>query len=218
MELADLARYRRREDLRLDELIAVANGFIKVVAPEQPSDRIAETLNERSLRYYITEGLVDRPLGKEGVSALYGYRHLLQILVIKRLQGSYLPIKRIREILANRGNEELEMLLTESPEGPVTPLRQTIRRHVDVNQLGPMASPSRRRLMLQEPKDQLFTDSLDLAPPSPIEPPSRQGSSWERFVLGDGVELHVRKDRKGELRKSEIRRIVERLLQSLKDK
>ena len=37
------------------------------------------------------------------------------------------------------------------------------------------------------------------------------------YVLGDGVELHVRLDRKGNLRSSEIRRLVERILQSLKN-
>jgi hypothetical protein len=55
-------------------------------------------------------------------------------------------------------------------------------------------------------------------PPFLLEPPASSGSSWERFVLGDGIELHVRTDRKGELRTSEIRRMVERLLQSLKGK
>lgn len=87
----ELERHRSRTDIKLDELLEIANHLIGLVVPEQPSDRVAETLNERSLRYYISEGLVDRPLGKEGVSALYGYRHLVQILAIKRLQGSSYP-------------------------------------------------------------------------------------------------------------------------------
>lgn len=68
------------------------------------------------MRYYIAEGLIDRPLGKEGPAALYGYRHLLQILAVKLLQGSFLTIRRIREILADKSNKDLEMLLAEEPE------------------------------------------------------------------------------------------------------
>jgi len=218
MILNELARYRNREDFRLDELIDRANGFLRVVAPEQPSERITETLNERTLRYYITEGLVDRPLGKEGAAALYGYRHLLQVLAVKRLQGSYLPIKRIKEVLADRSNEELEMILTEGPEEPAAHLRLSIGRRLESLQLGQMAPPSRRRLMHPEPEPLLRSDWSRSAPILPTEPPSPTGGSWERFVLGDGVELHIRSDRKEELRRAEIKRIVERLLQSLKDK
>jgi DNA-binding transcriptional MerR regulator len=213
---AELERHRGRADIRLDELIEIANHLISLVVPEQPSDRVAETLNERTLRYYITEGLIDRPLGKEGTAALYGYRHLLQILAIKLLQGSYLPIRRIREVLADKSNEELEMILAEGLEGPVTNLHQAFRQPLGNLPLPRMATPSRRRLMLREPEVPLKMDSPAPPPAFQRESPAPAGSSWERFVLGDGIELHVRADRKGGLRGSEIRRIMERLLQTLK--
>ncbi len=213
-----MAMYRSREDFRLDELIEIANEFIKVVAPEQPSDRIAETLNERSLRYYITEGLVDRPLGKEGTAALYGFRHLLQILAVKRLQGSYLPIKRIREVLAGKSNEELERIVLGRLEEPMTYIRQSNAIRPDTTGFGWMATPRRRGLMLQEPEQgHLLESSRNQIPPA-IASLSSPGRSWERFILGDGVELHVRSDRQGNLRSSEIRRVVERILQLLKSK
>ncbi len=215
---AELERHRGRTDIKLDELVVIANHLISLVVPEQPSERVAETLNERSLRYYITEGLIDRPVGKEGTAALYGYRHILQVLAVKLLQWSYFPIKRIGEILADRSNEELEMVLAEGPEEPVTNLRQAVRRRLGTIQLNQMATPSRRRLLLQEPETKLRSDWSRPAPPFPTEPPSHTGISWERFVLGDGIEVHVRSDRKRELRGAEIRRAVERLLQSLKDK
>jgi len=214
----ELERHRGRRDFKLDELVAIANQLISLVVPEQPSERVAETLNERTLRYYITEGLIDRPMGKEGTAALYGYRHLLQILAVKRLQGSYLPIKRIREVLTGRSNEEIERIVTEGPEEPLTNLRQAIGRHLAPLQIGQMASPSRRRFLLQEPEQPLRLECSSPPPQFLAEPPSSTGSSWERFVLGDGIELHLRSDRRGELRGAEIRRTVERLLQSLKEK
>jgi hypothetical protein len=46
----ELERHRGRSDIRLDEMLEIANHLISMVVPEQPSDRVAETLNERSLR------------------------------------------------------------------------------------------------------------------------------------------------------------------------
>jgi hypothetical protein len=43
-------------------------------------------------------------------------------------------------------------------------------------------------------------------------------NTWERFSLEDGIELHVRADRLKGLRSSEIKRILERLLNLLKIK
>lgn len=215
---AELERHRGRTDIKLDELVEIANHLINLVVPVQPSDRVAETLNERTLRYYISEGLIDRPLGKEGTAALYGYRHLLLVLSVKLLQGSYLPIKRIREVLADRSNEEIELILAEGLGETVQNLEETVWKSPYSLQPNQMATPSRRRLMLQEPKQPLRSGWSALASPSLTEPPSSTGSSWERFVLGDGIELHLRSDRRGELRGAEIRRVVERLLQSLKDK
>jgi DNA-binding transcriptional MerR regulator len=214
----ELEKHRGRSDIRLDELVEIANHLISLVVPQQPSDRVAETLNERTLRYYITEGLIDRPLGKEGTAALYGYRHLVQIVAVKLLQGSYLPIRRIREVLADKSNEELELILAEGLEGPVTEMRPSFCETLYDSPPGRMATPSRRRLMLREPEAPLRSYAPAPPPAFQRESPSPAGSSWERFVLGDGIELHVRTDRKGDLRGSEIRRIVARLLHSLQGK
>ena len=78
---------------------------------EQPDDhRVSSELNERTLRYYISEGLMDAPIGK-GSAAVYSKKHLLQVLVVKALQARYLPIKRIREILWGKSDKELEGIL-----------------------------------------------------------------------------------------------------------
>ncbi len=115
----ELDKYEGREDLRLDELLDAANSLMEAVAPVQPSDRVTETLSERTLRYYISQGLVDRPSGKEGASALYGYRHLLQLLALKRLQASYLPVKKIREIVPQSTNDALRAIISGGEQGGV---------------------------------------------------------------------------------------------------
>ena len=57
------------------------------VEPSVAGDgRVTSVPNERTIRYYTTEGLVDKP-ALEGGQAIYKRRHLLQILSIKRLQA-----------------------------------------------------------------------------------------------------------------------------------
>ena len=41
----------------------------------------------RTIRYYTTLGLIDRPAAMRGRTALYGHRHLMQLVAIKRLQA-----------------------------------------------------------------------------------------------------------------------------------
>ena len=56
-------------------------------------------LSTRTVRYYITESLVDRPHGtKRG--AWYGQRHLEQLLLIRRWTDAGLSLDRVRELQA----------------------------------------------------------------------------------------------------------------------
>lgn len=52
----------------------------------------------RTVRYYIQQGLIDRPQG-ETRGATYGSRHLEQLLLIKKWSASGLSLARIRELL-----------------------------------------------------------------------------------------------------------------------
>jgi DNA-binding transcriptional MerR regulator len=60
---------------RMAALPAPANGQVRAI----PDDR--------TIRYYGTIGLLDRPAALRGRTALYGARHLAQIIAIKRLQS-----------------------------------------------------------------------------------------------------------------------------------
>lgn len=55
-------------------------------------------LPRRTVRYYIQQGLVDRPEGA-GRGAHYGTRHLEQLLEIRKWQAAGLSLERIRELL-----------------------------------------------------------------------------------------------------------------------
>lgn len=56
-------------------------------------------LPRRTVRYYIQQGLVDRPIGEKR-AAYYTATHLEQLLTIRKWQHAGLSLERIREILA----------------------------------------------------------------------------------------------------------------------
>ena len=78
----------------------------------------------RAIRYYTTLGLLDRPAAMRGRTALYGRRHLLQIVAIKRLQAEGLPLVAIQERLAGVSDAALRRIaripadLAEPDAGP----------------------------------------------------------------------------------------------------
>ena len=53
----------------------------------------------RTVRYYVQQGLVDRPQG-ETRAARYGQQQLDQLLLIKKWTAAGLSLERIRELLA----------------------------------------------------------------------------------------------------------------------
>jgi DNA-binding transcriptional MerR regulator len=55
-------------------------------------------LPERTVRYYIQLGLVDRPDG-ETRAARYGARHVEQLVAIRKWQQAGVSLERIRELL-----------------------------------------------------------------------------------------------------------------------
>src|SRR6476620_8048531 len=72
--------------------------------------RVAPVPDARTIRYYTTLGLIDRPR-VEGRQAKYGKRQLLQLLAIKALQSHGLPLSEIQSRIYGRSEAELESML-----------------------------------------------------------------------------------------------------------
>src|SRR5919201_7087229 len=92
------------------ELADEAARLISQFVPRQERGSVSEVPDERTVRYYISEGLISAPEGKQGAASVYGYLHLLQLLAVKRLQADHLPIRKIRELVEGKGEGELERL------------------------------------------------------------------------------------------------------------
>lgn len=72
---------------RIGELSELAARAFDGMAIGQHSARVREIPDIRTIRYYTMLGLLDRPVAMKARTALYGPRHLLQLLAIKRLQA-----------------------------------------------------------------------------------------------------------------------------------
>ncbi|MDA0674485.1 MAG: MerR family transcriptional regulator, partial [Cyanobacteria bacterium] len=95
----------------LDALVDTANDLLPQFLPDlgDPQRRSPETVNPRLVRYYTTQGVIDRPL-RQGREARYTYRHLLQLLVVRRLLPEGYSTTAIQPIAA-KPNGDLEALL-----------------------------------------------------------------------------------------------------------
>lgn len=82
----------------------------KALLEAQADGRVAAAPDARTVRYYGTLGLVDRPSIVER-EARYGRRHVLQLVAIKALQSRGLPLAEIQARLYGLSNPELETLL-----------------------------------------------------------------------------------------------------------
>ena len=98
--------------LSLDELAREVDRLLreKSLHEAQGDGRVASAPDARTVRYYGTLGLVDRPriAGRE---ARYGRRHVLQLVAIKALQARGMPLADVQRNLYGRSNPELETLL-----------------------------------------------------------------------------------------------------------
>jgi MerR HTH family regulatory protein len=92
----------------LDELAERVDAALSVGYDGQSSGRVREVPDQRAIRYYTTLGLVDRPIARRGSTVLYGRRHLLQLVAIKKLQARGLPLARIQLELAGATDEQLQ--------------------------------------------------------------------------------------------------------------
>jgi MerR HTH family regulatory protein len=113
----------------LDELAAKVAAALASAAdagqyPGAPNGRVRDVPDRRAIRWYATVGLLDRPAGARGRTALYGRRHLLQLVAIKRRQAQGHSLADIQAELLGATDETLSrvaQLPDEIPERQPAP-------------------------------------------------------------------------------------------------
>ncbi len=111
-----LDRYRPAEHA-LGSLVVAAREILEAVGRAVGDERVSSFPDARTLRYYQSLGVLDRPLRHDGREVVYGYRHLLQAVVTKLLQSEGYSLAQVQRALLGRTTEALEQAVTEALSG-----------------------------------------------------------------------------------------------------
>jgi DNA-binding transcriptional MerR regulator len=163
----------------LDEFVQVTNELLPQFLPEERSHtRVREEITSRLVRHYTTLGMLDEPV-KMGRYAIYTYRHLLQILVVRRLLTEGFGASAIDKLATSKDNVELEALLqggvqlTVTSANPALAFLQQIQQRQSVPNLPP---------------------KLPATKPLPQPYPTSTPFQWVRVEILSGLEIHIRED------------------------
>jgi DNA-binding transcriptional MerR regulator len=152
----------RAKELRVDELVDHSARLIPMFVGKQIRYKVSDLPDKRTIRYYVQRGLIDRPV-RVRRNAVFSYRHLLQVLVIKKLQSDYIPLRRIEEITRASSERELErLLISEGPKHSALPMKALTR-----------------------------SGGLAVAGPSPLSSSGYSWQSCHKFKINEHLELHV---------------------------
>ena len=104
-------------DAPLAGLVSAVGEVLSALSLTVGDERVRDIPSARVIRYYQSTGLIDRPLRYDGRRAMYGFRHLVQVVAIKLLQSESISLARIQGMLAGRTTEELARLISASTSG-----------------------------------------------------------------------------------------------------
>src|SRR5215510_7241451 len=104
-------REKGKKYVGLLEFARIGEQILAEMGLEQARGTVTSVPDERTIRYYMAEGLIQTPGEKHGTASLFSYLNLLQLLTVKKLQAEHLPIRKIRELVAGKSEQELETLL-----------------------------------------------------------------------------------------------------------
>ncbi len=99
------------EGVSLDELLARVNRVAVKFLPSTGArdSRVSPIFKSRSFRHYQKLGCID-PGERKGRQAVYGCRHFVQALLVRRLLLDGVPAEQIAVLMAGRSTEETERM------------------------------------------------------------------------------------------------------------
>lgn len=97
------------ETWTLPELVAEAKTRLEAL-PAPKNGQVRAVPDERTIRYYAQLSLLDRPTAMRGRTALYGRRHLAQVVAIKRMQTAGHSLAEIQKLWPTLDNTTLSRI------------------------------------------------------------------------------------------------------------
>lgn len=186
----------------IDELTELVASALAVIAQEadyagRPNGRVREVPDRRTIRWYTTIGLLDRPAALRGRTALYSRRHLLQLVAVKRLQTQGRSLVEVQEELVGANDAALESIARVPADLGASVPRPTDAPVDDNISINTVADRSARRFWTTPPAAPTPAPAPSAAPPlsadvvaAPLpKPASPRPSMIPAVQLGSGVTL-----------------------------
>ena len=182
---------RGRKYIGLPEFAQTAVKILSELDLEQERGTVTNVPDERTIRYYLAEGLIQAPEEKQGTASVFGYMNLLQLVAVKKLQAEHLPIRKIRELMAGKSEQELENLVgiggptgKRSSESEAKRYLESLPAPSMSLTFGSVALTGTQRLkQMSAPRAT-----------APLPQEADQTQSWQRVEIEPGLELHIRSD------------------------
>jgi DNA-binding transcriptional MerR regulator len=116
-ELDEVEKMGWGDGLGLPDLISWINQIAERFRPDSidESARSSAEFSPRSFRHYQTMGCIDAPK-RAGKSVVYGFKHYLQGLVIRKLLWEKMSSEQIASLMAGKDTRELKRLLLDGIE------------------------------------------------------------------------------------------------------
>ena len=196
-------REKGRKYVGLLEFARVGEQILAEMGLEQARGTVTSVPDERTIRYYMAEGLIQTPGEKQGTASLFSYLNLLQLLTVKKLQAEHLPIRKIRELVAGKSEHELEMLLGVGSVAAKKSRETDAKRYLESLLAPESAAPPPTMLAAATP------------PPPPTQK-FDQSASWQRIEIEPGLELHIRSDYSPPAASGKTKSLLEKALHRLR--
>jgi len=197
--MKQVERERDRKYVGVPEFAQAAERILEVLNLEQERGTVTSVPDERTIRYYLAEGLIQSPEEKQGTALVFGYLHLLQLIAVKKLQAEHFPIRQIRELVAGKSEAELESLIGVGAAGKRRGHNEASRYLESLLPTALQETGVRRAASAPRVMDQASARV--------------QGSkhSWERVEIEPGLELHIRSDYSPPETSAKSRNLAERI-------
>lgn len=182
---------------------AVYNGDMQEDTLHLTIEELAEKVDTpvRTVRYYITEGLLPGPAGR-GKATTYSEEHLQRLRLIRLLANQHRPLVEIHQLLNHLSLAEIRVLLADEEQRA---------KELEAADQPPPPREYIANLLKSAQINRQRTSQAPSVPPAPqpaspaahrvYESPGSYGSStppvaetWRRWELAPGVELSVKEE------------------------
>jgi DNA-binding transcriptional MerR regulator len=210
---------RHRKYTGVAELAEHVGRILAESGPTQERGTVSEVPDERTIRYYLSEGLLSPAEEKQGTASVFGYLHLLQLLAVKKLQAEHLPIRKIREVVGGRSERELERLVgidggAEAKNDALSYLEKLLISPSRTTQSPPVSLMKSGAPPAAAPPQYGYADALPGRTTGALSAVDQRGT-WERLEIEPGLELHIRGDYRPPQEAKGLRRLAQAIFRAI---